>query len=372
MGRELHEALYRAQELYAKKKLPQALSLLDGYAKEHPKGNHHRLAFMRGIMNYQSGKLKPALGNFQQAVGLWPCYGDAHRNLAVLHHELGQNLLAARSALKAYQLIKPPDPELVYLASVFYLSARKPKLALPWLKKLAAKKQPRKKWLLALVRTHQELNQPHKALAVLRRLLAKYPGDAKLWRLAASLETGLKHYARAAADLEVALRLKEPGKSDWRSLAQLYQAAEVPLKAAGYYRRHFGPKPEAKQWLLLARLYWQATKLDQAKTAAEKALKAKDSLEGRLLLARIHLAQRDYRRAAEAFAHAAELAKPERAARYYLTAGHCALRMDMFPQAGKAFERALQKAPKNKPELAKEAAQALKALKQLKARQAHG
>jgi tetratricopeptide (TPR) repeat protein len=359
LSRSLHQAIFKAQKLFDKKEFTQALAGLEKYCKSHPDTRHFRLSFFKGVLNYQLNRLTQAQNDFRAASELRPCFLPALRNLATVQFELKQPVAAARTALKAYALTKPPDHELAYMAAVFFLSAQQPRKALPWLEKITLVKAPPKKWLKALARTYLELKQRDKARPVLVRLIKMDPEDAALWRLLAGLEISGNKYKAAAAALEVAVRLKGHQSGDWRNLGSLYQAAGAPRKAAEYYRRHFGPTPTAKQWYTLAQIYLQANLLAQATEAAQKAVSLGPDARRLAFLAEIYLREKKYNKALETFEAAAGKARSLKAGRYYLMSGYCALHLDRWHKAAKAFSQALQHGAKD-PSLAKEAKQALK------------
>ena len=345
MPKRVHKALFEAQQMLEKEQPAQAAQRLAQFRKNHPKLGHHRLFFMLGVLAYQAGDLKLAEKRLARAIRLYPCYGLAWRNLAVMQYENQKYLAAARSALNANALSNPPDPELLYQASIFYLEGQKPKNALPYLEALAAQPQPKPAWLKALIRTRLALKQWKAAAKTSRRLLAMLPGDAAIWRLAAGVELRRKRYRRAAADLEVAFRLKPPDKDDCRQMAEVCRAAGLPKQAAAWHRKAMAQSPRPEQWEKLARIYRQAGLLDRALDAAQKAL-AQPTADRHLLLAQLHLQKRQYGKAAQAYAQAGRLGKK---ASYFMQAAQCAWQNDNLERAQKLLQKALAKAkPKSK------------------------
>ena len=339
LGRGMHQTLLKVHALYQKKEYKEALRLLDQYA-DYSGASHHRLFFMRGILHYQVGSKKKACNDFKEALKSWPCFTPALRNLANVQFDLGRYQAAAHTAGRAYEMVKPPDPELAYMAAVFYLAAHKPKSALPYLKTLVSRKNPRKKWMLAMVRARMDLKQWKAAAEVLARVLRRYPGDASLWRTAASLELRRKSYAKAASALEVAVRLQGPQKGDWRSLAELHRVVGAPAKSAEYFVKAFGGKPTGEEWMILARSHLMAQQLDQAIAATRKALKLKPSRANQAFLADLLLRKRAYAKACRAYlkaAKSAKKAKSDRCAGFAMQAGYCALRTEDLDKALQAF-----------------------------------
>jgi predicted Zn-dependent protease len=255
LERNLNQAMYDALQLMDVKKDAKAKRLLDGFANKYPKLRHYRFSYLRGILGYRMKDSMEAERHFADTVALRPCYVTAWRNLAAIYHDLKKPLKAALAMLKAYEYSRPYDPKLLYQAAAFYLVAKKPDKALPLLLRLAQFPMAEKKWLMALIRAHMELRQPSEAELVVQRLLKRYPGEAKLWRLLAGLNLELGRHARALNALEVHYRLKPPDAKGLRNLAGLYRFNKVPLKAAEAYCKSFGKNPRAKQLDTLAGAY---------------------------------------------------------------------------------------------------------------------
>jgi len=371
-----HQAMYQAQQLMDNKQSAQAAGKLAEFAKGHPEA-HPRLWFLRGVLAYQAGQRDDAGRFFAQAVQGWPCFQAAVRNLAVVRYEQGKPAEAARLARRAFDLSKPPNYDLLYEASVFLLGAEQAGKALPWLEELSARPQPKKAWLTALLRAYLDLKRNQAAAKVLARLLARWPDDASLWRLGASLATMDKDYPKAAAALAVAYRLEPPKPAGWRQLADLYRAAGAPLAAAPYYLRAWGGEPsEPKDLDRLADLFLQGHDLAQAARWSLKAAKAQPTARRWARAGRVAMEQKDYPAAHDAFSQAAKLedkrkGKDDKGGRYWLLAGYAAWQNEQLPLAEAAFNQALHSARQG-GNTAKEAARGLKAVREQRRQQAEG
>lgn len=359
LSRGQRQAMVKAQKLMAKDNA-QAGRVLAQYAKTHPGDTHFKFSFLRGVIAYQARKPAQAKQHFAKAVELWPCYVPALRNLAAVSYELGQPAQAARLMLKAHEQSQKPQPQDLYQAAAFFLAAKQPAKALPLLSGLAARPDAKSPWLKALVRTYLELNRFQQARVTLDRLLRRFPGDADLWKLSARLCLEKSDYAKAAADLEISYRLSSPPAAKWKTLADLYRMAGVPRKAARYYRRSFGGKPKDKELYLLAGVFFEAKCLDQARQAIDEALKLKASLKGWRLLAQIHMQNKNYKEAINAYMAASRLAPKN--ARLELMAGYCAMQMEDYQQALDHLTQAVARAKPNSKD-AKEAKRTMNSIK---------
>jgi tetratricopeptide (TPR) repeat protein len=136
--------------------------------------------------------------------------------------------------------------------------------------------------------------------------------------------------------------------------------AGVPRKAARYYRRSFGGKPKDKELYLLAGVFFEAKCLDQARQAIDEALKLKASLKGWRLLAQIHMQNKNYKEAINAYMAASRLAPKN--ARLELMAGYCAMQMEDYQQALDHLTQAVARAKPNSKD-AKEAKRTMNSIK---------
>jgi tetratricopeptide (TPR) repeat protein len=356
----MHRVMHKAHQLLEKGEQKKALAQLDKYASSHPDKAHYQFFFMRGVLCYQLKKTDRAKQDFQKTVQLRPCHGPGLRNLAAVMYEKGKPLAAAELALKAHHWIKPEQPDLLYEAAVFYLSAKKSKKSVALLEKLAKRPKPKKAWLTALARVYMELKKPEKAKPVVERLLTMAPQDEMLWRLLASLQLNLGKQGKAAAALEVAYRLKPPEKAGWRNLAGLYRAANIPLKAAYYYEKAFGSNPTAKELDTLTGVYLQGNYHKKALVFAQKACQRAPTHKRKALVGRIFLQRKKYKKAYEYFMAAAKLKDPR--GKHSLMAGYCAMQMEQLEKAETAFSLARTRAAKGST-TAKEADRALKAVR---------
>ena len=113
---ELHQLIISAEKSAQQGNLAEALETLDRYAQANPKSDHFLLAFHRGHLNYRLHRPDRADRLFSRSTDLYPCFGPAWRNLAVVRYESGQPGQAAELMEKAYRLLKPRQPDLLYQA----------------------------------------------------------------------------------------------------------------------------------------------------------------------------------------------------------------------------------------------------------------
>lgn len=362
----LHGALFQAHQLYEKGEYQKALAELES-GKIGTGSAHYRLFFMRGLLNYQLHRLAEAEKNLARAVELKPCFFQAAYNLASIQYEQNRFSAAALSALRAFEMSRPPDWEILYLAGAAFLEADRPELAEPHLVRLARLAevgQAKPEWHRALIRSLMEQHKQARAKTEINRFLARWPGRADMWRLLANLETLARRYAQAAAALEVAMDLDDGQEGDRLNLAQLFRAAGAPLKAAQHYQTLYGPRPGPEELEKLARLKYEGRSFSQARRLLLKSINREPTFKRYRLLAEICLQIRDYRAAREAFLLAAQHRGGRPAGRDRIWAAQCSLRLGDYVLAELDYSQALSLA-KGDESLIREAKEGLKMARQL-------
>jgi len=269
-------------------------------------------------------------------------------------------------ASRAMEEVDPGSPSLsakmrVQMA-IFWLHHDHPKRAFQLLQTLAKDPHASKTCLMAQIEAMVRMGKPHAANKPLERLLGRYPQDEKIWRLASWAAIEQKDYGKAAAALEVALRLSPPQSGDWKRLGNLYRLAGVPKKAAEAYVKEFGKTPTADNLDLLAATYQEAHQMDEALAAADRAASLAPSAKRFSRLGQLYMAQEDCAKGMEAFQKAVQL--DDRDGANSLRVGYAACRLDRLASAKAAFQSALQKAD-SKSRTAAKATRALKTIEQM-------
>lgn len=213
MEQELHRLIVKAEGLMDEGKDLKTLALLDKYARKNPSENHPHLAFVRGLLNYRLRRMEKAEALFTNAVESHPCFGEAWQNLAIIRHEQKRPAEAAEAMEKAFGLIRPEKPELLYQAAIFRFRAHQPGKALPLLRELSQRKEPHLEWVLALANTQERLGQKKQAAGTLQKAYGISRDPEHLYR-AACLWLKLNQPARATSLLKKLARRQNP-QSQW-------------------------------------------------------------------------------------------------------------------------------------------------------------
>jgi tetratricopeptide (TPR) repeat protein len=237
-----HRILYRAHRLIDAGQQEEANSLLLAKTKQRTDPHHH-LYFLLGVIAYKKGQKTQARIYLNRAIQRFECFVPALRNLAVLDFEQGKPLAAAERMQQALRAEPNASDDLRFQAAQFFLAGKRPDRALVFLQELVSRSCPKPAWIKTMAHCLQILRRWEKAEPVIHRLIRENPDSAEGWRLLSNNHLGRKQVAKAAAILEVALRIDPPEEgASYRRLGDLFRAASVNLKAVEYYKKAMGPK----------------------------------------------------------------------------------------------------------------------------------
>ena len=168
---------------------------------------------------------------------------DWHIAAARAHQMMKQNARAAKAFESAYALSK--DPEHLYQCAVAWLEAGDSAKALPPLRKLSKRKEPKSHWLVALSNALKAQKKKEDTAEAMERA-AGISGDPKLYYHAAYLWLEANRPKKALKLLEQLAERKRP-KVEWLlALANTYVMLDQIKSAAVTMDRVVGlaPKPD--------------------------------------------------------------------------------------------------------------------------------
>ena len=259
------QALHKAQMRLDAGQFAEAALLLDEYAAQSEEAVPSQVYLMLGNAHYQNKNAKKALDAFQAGLKAFPDNDQLARNCAVVCYELGRHADAGRLFEKAYALIAPKDPILLFHAGSAYYSGEDFSAAARVLERLLADQaQPQRDWVRLAVHAHLEAGLYEKTEAMLGRYLAANPEDAPYWELLAKLHLDREEYAKAAAALDICYRLREPSGKELERLASLYTYSNAPLMASATLQRAGTDAADTEYGSRIARLYTAAGRPEEA------------------------------------------------------------------------------------------------------------
>jgi len=201
------------------------------------------LDFTLGNLRFQQDRLDEARADFERAVGKFPSFRRAWRNLGLIHARDGRYDDAIRAFTRMIELGGGDGYSYGLLG--FAYAAKSDYQAAEAAYRNALLLQPDStEWRLGLTRCVFKQEKFQDAAALLEALVARFPDNADFWLLQAHTFVGMKQPLRAAGNLESVDRLGKSTLESLYMLGDLYLSEELPDLAAGAYRRAIDLQPD--------------------------------------------------------------------------------------------------------------------------------
>ena len=342
--------------------IPEAAKAMERAAEISKKGQHYyRAAMLWQQANHREGTLK----NLRLCVNLTPIKELKQRWVIDLAGMLLEDELIseAREVMAKSRLMSPSlSPDLRYHGAMLWLQLNQPKQALPILEAICSSR-PKYSWLVSLIKTEVEVNRNSKAQKGLDRLLALYPERPDAWRLAVWLARDQSDFEKAAAAMDVVVRL-ERATPDQRKEAQVkelslyYHMAGVPMKAAQALEQALDVNATAEDHDRIKEIYLSGKRYEPALEQAKAALRLEPSAERWCSVGDITFLMRLFEESANAYETALKLMKSKED---YITpairmkAGYAHMKTEALERAAHHFHLALDDMMRIKSDSAKSA-----------------
>lgn len=242
---ELRTALGKAESLATKEQFKQAQEILEVYAAAHPAETYPLLYYELGYFAYKAGDIKSAISNLEKSVDLAPKFKDGWQLLSLAWQETGaryskekkqeqpKRLQAMQQSAvamdRAAQL--SGDNDLLYQSAMLWLEAEKAKKALTILEELSRKEHPRQEWLVGLSEALKALKRSEETAEAMEKA-ARLQNNPELLFHAAYLWHELEQPARALPLLKILAKKKHPEKNWLLLLAGVYNTLNQYTDAA--------------------------------------------------------------------------------------------------------------------------------------------
>lgn len=352
----LSESVYRqlegASEAIEAGKPEEAVAALDKLV-ERVDGYARAVALQtRGYAHAEAGDDARALSDFREALAMEALPREPQQQL---RYNTGQLQIASGAleagiaTLREYfaAACEPPPPRAHMLLASAYAEQERYRDALEQVERAVARSEGElnESWLRFKLGLHFELAEYGAAAEVLKVLIARAPREPRYWRqlVGAYFEDGQRRRALAAQALSERLGLlTEP--RELRNLASLYQALEIPWKAARLLREALddGRLPgNAEDLERLANAWVAAREWEEADAALRAAAEAAPDARLYLRLGQVRMQRGRWAEAVRAFEQA--IARdPEDAGGAHYQLGIAAWRAGDTERARSALERAAE------------------------------
>ena len=230
VSRKLDRVLTHAENEMEKGHHQKALHVLADYTRSNPPEAHPQLLFLKGLVYYHLKRFDDSESFFKEAVKRNPCFGEAWQNLAAVSSRQNRPAEAAQTMTKAFSLIRPENPDLLYQAAVFWLMAKETKKAISLLKQLCRRPSPSPRWRTTLAHVMETLEKNRKTAKALASRAAAEKASANSFRAALlHLKNGAPQ--KALPLLEALSRNTDPDPRWLMALASTLESLHRPKEA---------------------------------------------------------------------------------------------------------------------------------------------
>jgi tetratricopeptide (TPR) repeat protein len=222
-----------------------------------------------GNLRFQQDRLAEARADFERAVGKFPAFRRAWRNLGLIHARDGRYDDAIGAFTRMIEL-GGGDGYSYGLLGYAYASKADYQAAEAAYRNALLLQPDSTEWRLGLTRCVFKQEKFQDAAALLEALVARYPDNADFWLLQAHTFVGMQQPLRAAGNFEAIDQLGKSTTDGLFTLGDLYLSEDLPDLAAGAYRRAIDRDPAqlADRPLRSAEMLAARGAVDQARAVA--------------------------------------------------------------------------------------------------------
>jgi tetratricopeptide (TPR) repeat protein len=203
-------------------------------AREVKLTNLARLHYTLGNLQVQEGQTDAAIQSYRAAIGLFPNYLNAQKNLGIVLVR-GGNLSEARGPLLRAVELGAVDGNLYGLLGTCYMSERNFRSAELAYNQAMLLAPDRKEWRLGAARALFSMSRYEEAAGLFAELIENEPGNADYWTFQANCFIALNQPLKAAYNYEVVRELGAAKPATLNALADIYLSRNLPEVALEAY-----------------------------------------------------------------------------------------------------------------------------------------
>lgn len=344
-------ALLKAQEKRDKGEYAEAVEILYEFLSKNSRDDNYLVRYYLALSYADAGEPEKSLDHFQKCVAFDSTFAQAWMKLGETAFNLGSYRIASEAFLRGYALDERKTPDLLYYAATaHYLADDAPK-ALPILRDLVSGERgaPRIEWFRTYLAACSDAKEIEMGREGAVRLVTLFPENPETWRLAYQFHASVKDYREAAAALTIVGYLRSLSRDEARTLGDLYIAIGIPALASGRYEEALGEAGKTEDFERLASAYLASYDFGAALETLGRGIEQEPTVRLWSLLGDLHLMERHYDRAYEAYRKTAAMDSTK--GRPDLMMGYCAYELGRPEDAVAHLERAATFADQEKTAL---------------------
>lgn len=267
------------------------------------------LDFILANLQFQNGQEKEAIATYRSALGKFPDFRRAHKNLALLLIQEGEFRGAVEHLTRALEL-GDRDGRNYGLMGYAYMHLESYLAAETAYRSAILQEPDSRDWQLGLARSLLARREYRPAIALFRSLIEEDPDDASLWLLQANAYIGSEQPREAAANIEAARMMGEAQPASLVLLGDIYMNEGVYELAKEAYLdvirgdeagERFETAYRAAELLVRTQSHAQAREILDTIERRYPGLPSEDELEVLTLEAKVAEAQGREQEAADLF-----------------------------------------------------------------------
>jgi len=192
------------------------------------------LDFILANLYFQTGDLAAAAKGYESAIGKFPDFRRAHKNLGLLEVQQGDFAKGAEHLSRAVEL-GDRDGRNYGLLGYCYLNLDNPLAAESAYRNAVLQEPATHDWQLGLAQALLAMERHREAVALFDALLQARPEDASIWLAQANAYLGIDQPDAAAVNLEAVRMLGKAQTSTLVLLGDIYMNARMPDLARSAY-----------------------------------------------------------------------------------------------------------------------------------------
>jgi tetratricopeptide (TPR) repeat protein len=351
LSEKTYKSLSKAQELMDADKYSEAGKRLQDLLAATDSGSYDRAVVQQtiGYLYSAQDQYDKAASAFQQALDSNALPEDVTHNL---RFNLAQILIADGQYKKGIALMekwlqsesKPQNSVYVLLATAYYRVDNYSKVVENIRQAISNDADPKEDWYRLQLAAHMALKQYKSAIAVLEKLITRYPHRKVYWDQLSALylQEGKEFSSLAVRMLADRLDLGDPDTVI--NLADMYLYLRIPYKSGRLLQKAMDDGVIAANFKHMQKLAdsWLASREDdKAAATLTKMLTMDSSGETHLKLGRVYVGMEQWQQAETVLQQAAEKLKGEDQGKVQLLLGTSLFNLDKLKAARAAFSRAL-------------------------------
>lgn len=266
LTREAQVALVAAQDLYNVEKYAEARQPLYDYLDTQPEVIPEVLYLLLGQCWYLEENFEEARKVWKEGHEAYPESDDLFKQYAYMAYQAEKFLEAGTVFEQYYDFMEEKDiSHLNNSALSFYFGEDLEEAKRIFKRLIDLPGDPETAWLDFVIQICFEQGDMDEAQENILMALDYYPLNVVYWQSLSDIRMEKEDYLGGTSALAIQYRIKPPeDKDSWKTLTDLYNYLQVPLRVAKDLPKSFEDKVQEEEYIKVARAYANALRIEKA------------------------------------------------------------------------------------------------------------